>query len=131
MDQSHDCSVLMLQTVDVSVAQRVVIFNDSVAADFAIAEQAEERGVGEHLAKGVGLHVGLVVVVILASPHASEHEPEGVPLWDFGCLQPPDRGFSRLWVADVLVQEHRCPLHLRATQSQAHHAVCTLATATE
>lgn len=96
MDQGHDCRVLVLQTVDVGVAKRVVILNDSVAADFAVAEQAEKRGVGEHLAKGVGLHVGLVVVVMLASPHASEHKPQGVPLRNFGRLQPPDRGFSRL-----------------------------------
>lgn len=86
MDQGHDCRVFMLQTVHVSVAQRVVIFDDSVAADLAVAEQAEERGVGEHLSKGVSLYVGLVVVVVLASPHAGEHEPQGVPLWNFGCL---------------------------------------------
>lgn len=75
MDQGHDSSVLMLQTVCVSVAQSVVIFNDSVAANLAVAEQAEERGVGEHLVEGVGLYIGLVVVVVLASPHAGEHEP--------------------------------------------------------
>lgn len=86
MHQGHDCSVLVLQTVRVSVAQRVVVFDDSVAADLAVAEQAEERGVGEHLAKGVGLYVGLVVIVALASPHAGEHEPKGVPLGNLGCL---------------------------------------------
>lgn len=75
MDQGHDCSVLVLQTVRVSVAQRVVVFDDSVAANLAVAEQAEEWGVGEHLAEGVGLYVGLVVVVVLASAHAGEHEP--------------------------------------------------------
>lgn len=75
MHQGHDCSILVLQTVRVSVAQRVVVFNDSVAANLAVAEQAEERGVWEHLVKGVGLYVGLVVVVVLASPHAGEHEP--------------------------------------------------------
>lgn len=75
MDQGHDCSVLMLQTVRVSVAQRVVVFNDSVAANLTVAKQAEERRVREHLVKGVRLYVGLVVVVVLASPHAGEHEP--------------------------------------------------------
>lgn len=75
MNQSHDCGVLMLQTVRVSVTQRVVIFDDSVAANLAVAEQAKERGVGKHLVKGVGLYVGLVVVVVLSSPHAGEHEP--------------------------------------------------------
>ncbi len=75
MDEGHDCRVLVLQTVRVSVAQRVVVFDDSVAADLAVAKQAEERGAGEHLAKGVGLYVGLVVVVVLASPHTGEHEP--------------------------------------------------------
>lgn len=75
MDQGHDCSVLMLQTVHVSVAQRVVIFNDSVAANLTVAEKAEKRGVGEHLVEGVSFYVGLVVVVVLASPHAGEHEP--------------------------------------------------------
>lgn len=65
----------MLQTVRVSVTQRVVIFDDSVAANLAVAEQAKERGAGKHLVKGVGLYVGLVVVVVLSSPHAGEHEP--------------------------------------------------------
>lgn len=74
MDQGHDCSVLVLQTVRVSVAQCVVIFDDSVTANLAVSKQAEERGVGEHLVKGVGLYIGLVVVVVLASPHAGEHE---------------------------------------------------------
>lgn len=86
MNQSHDCGVLMLQTVRVSVTQRVVIFDDSVAANLAVAEQAKERGVGKHLVKGVGLYVGLVVVVVLSSPHAGEHEPQGVPLRNFGCF---------------------------------------------
>lgn len=74
MDQGHDCGVLMLQSVRVSVAQRVVIFDNSVAADFAVAEQAKQRGVGKHLVKGVGLYVGLVVIVVLSSPHTGEHE---------------------------------------------------------
>ena len=86
MDQGHDCSVLVLQTVPFSVAQRVVVFDDSVTANLSIAKQAEERGVGEHLAECVGLYVALVVVVALASPHAGEHEPQGVPLWNFGRL---------------------------------------------
>lgn len=114
MHQGHDCGVLVLQTVHVSVAQRVIIFDDSVAADLAVAEQAKERGVGKHLVEGVSLHVALVVVVVLPPSHAGEHEPQGVPLWDFGRFQSSDRGFSLLWVADVLIQEHRRPLHLRA-----------------
>ncbi len=75
MDQGHDCSVLMLQTVGVTVAQCVVIFDDPVAANLAISKKAKKRDVGEHFVEGVGLHVDLVVVVILASPHTGEHEP--------------------------------------------------------
>lgn len=130
MDQGHDSGVFVLQTVRVSVAKRVVVFDDAVAANLAVAEQAEEWRVGEHLVKGVGLYVGLVLVVVLASPHAGEHEPQGVPLGNFGCFQPPDGGFGRFWVADFLVQEHRCPLHLGAAQGQTHHAERPLATAT-
>lgn len=130
MDQRHDCGVLVLQTVRISVAQCVIIFDDSVAANFSVAKQAKEWGVGENLMKGISLDVGLVVVVILASSHAGEHEAQGVSLGNLGCLQPPDHGFSRFWIADVLIQEHGCPLHLRATQGQAHHTVCSLATTT-
>lgn len=83
VDKGHDCGVLVLQTVHLSVAQRVIIFDDSVAAELTVAKQAKERRVGEHLVEGVGLHVGLVVVV-LAPSHTGKHEAQGVPLRDFG-----------------------------------------------
>lgn len=86
MNQGHDCGVLMLQTVHFSVTQCVVIFNYSVAANLAVTKQAEQGGVGEHLVKGVSLYIGLVVVEVLASPHAGKHEPQSVPLWNFCCL---------------------------------------------
>lgn len=77
MDQRHDCSVLVLQTVcvAVTVTERVVVFDNSVTANLAIAEQAEEWGVGKHLVEGIGLYIGLVVVEVLSPPHAGEHEP--------------------------------------------------------
>lgn len=85
MDQGHDRSVLVLKGVHVCVTQRVIIFNDTVTADLAVAEEAEERRVGEDLAKSVGLHVRLVVIVVLASTDTSKHEPQGVFLWNPGC----------------------------------------------
>lgn len=86
MDEGHDCTVLVLQTLRVSVAQRVVFFYNSVAADLTVSEQAEERGVGEHLVKGVGLYVGLVFVEVFTSPQAGEHKPNGVLLGNLGCF---------------------------------------------
>lgn len=83
MDQGHDCGVLVLQTAHVGVAQRVIVFDNAVAAELTVAKQAKERRVGENLVEGVGLHVGLVVVV-LASSHTRKHEAQGVPLGDFG-----------------------------------------------
>lgn len=74
MDQGHDCGVLVLQTVCVSVAQCVVVFHDSVAADLAVPEQTVQRGVRKHLVKGTGLYIGLVVVVVGSSPQTGEHE---------------------------------------------------------
>lgn len=85
MDQGHDCGVLVLQTAHVSVAQRVIVLDDAVAAELAVAKQAEQRRVGEDLVEGVGLHVGLVVVV-LASSHTRKHEAQRVPLGNFGCF---------------------------------------------
>lgn len=131
MDKGHDSSVLMLQAVRVCVTQCVVIFDNSVTADLTIAKQAKKWSGREHLVKSISFYIGLVVVVALASSNACKHEPQRVFLWNFSCLQPPNCCFSCLRTADVLVQEHRCPLHLRATQCQAHHTVRTLATATE
>lgn len=129
VDQGHDCRVLVLQALFVRVAQRVVILDDAVAAELAIAEEAEERHGGEHLAEGAGFHVALVVVVP-SSPHAGEHEPQGVPLGDFGRFQPTNGGLSLLWVDDVLVQQHGGSLHLRTTQGQAHYSILPKLTAT-
>lgn len=83
VDQGHDCGVLVLQAAHVSVTQRVIVFDDAVAAELAVAKQAKERRVGENLVEGVGLHVGLVVVV-LAPSHTRKHEAQGVSLRDFG-----------------------------------------------
>lgn len=74
VDQGHDCCVLVLQALFVRVAQRVVILDDTVAAELSVAEQPEQRHGGEHLAKGAGFDVALVVVAP-SSPHTGEHEP--------------------------------------------------------
>lgn len=94
MDQCHDCCVLMLQPVCVSVAQCEVILDDSVTTNFSIAKQAKKWCIRKHLTKGICLHIALVIVVTLASPQTGKHETNGVPFWNFCCLKPSNCDFG-------------------------------------
>lgn len=38
VNQGHDCGVLVLQTAHVSVTQRVIVFDDAVAAELTVAK---------------------------------------------------------------------------------------------